>query len=62
LKKNGTQIGGVGMKNLVVNMVLNVFLKKHKIEKTKFHVSLLGNGLNKFEFETIQVTTRYIGT
>jgi hypothetical protein len=31
-------------------------LKKHKYEKTFFHVFLFGNGLN-FQFKTIQVTT-----
>jgi hypothetical protein len=29
-------------------------LKRHKSEKTPFHLSLLGNWLNKFLFRTIQ--------
>jgi hypothetical protein len=32
---------------------------KHKFEITPFHVSLLGNGLNKFQFDTIQCTMIY---
>ncbi len=33
LKKNGMQIGGVSMKNLVVNMVLDVFWKDTNLKK-----------------------------
>jgi hypothetical protein len=45
-------IGGEGMENLLVNMVLNFFF-----QKTCFHAFLLVNGLNKLQFGIVQVTT-----
>jgi hypothetical protein len=42
-------IGGEGVENLLVNMVLKfIFLKRYKLEKTPSHASLLWNGLNRF--------------
>ncbi len=46
LKRNEMQIGGEGIKNLFVNMGLG---------KTPFHASLLGKGLNIFQFGIVQV-------
>jgi hypothetical protein len=37
-------------------MVLGKKKKKHKFKKTPFHVSFLGNELNKFQFGTVQFT------
>jgi hypothetical protein len=37
-------------------------LKRHKSKNMQFHASLLGNGLNKFEFGTTQVMTITYGT
>jgi hypothetical protein len=52
------QIGGEGMENLFVNMVLDrKALKVHKSKKTPFHASLLRNGLNIFQIGTIQIIT-----
>jgi hypothetical protein len=51
------QIGGKGIENPLVNMVLgkkNEF--KEKFKKTHFHAPLIGNGLNIFLFGFIQVT------
>jgi hypothetical protein len=31
--------------------------KKHIFKKTVFHAALFRNGLNKFQFEIVQVTT-----
>ncbi len=42
------QISGKHIKIPLVNMVLEFFFEKHKFEKTPFHASLLGNGLNIF--------------
>ncbi len=46
LKRNEMQIGGEGIENLFVNMGLG---------KTPFHASLLGKGLNIFQFGIVQV-------
>jgi len=40
------QISGKGIENLVVNMVV----EKTSFKNIRFHVSLLGNGLNKCQF------------
>ncbi len=45
LKRNVMQIGGEGIENLFVNMGLG---------KTPFHASLLGKGLNIFQFGIVQ--------
>jgi hypothetical protein len=38
-------IGGEGIENMLVNMVLKkTFLKIHRSKKTPFHAFLLGNG------------------
>jgi hypothetical protein len=37
-------------------MLGRIFLKMLKFEKTIFHVTLLGNGLNIFQFGIVQVT------
>jgi hypothetical protein len=43
------QIGGECIEYLLVNMMLaKKTSKRHKYEKTHFHASSLGNGLNKF--------------
>jgi hypothetical protein len=42
-------IGGEGVENLIVNMVLKcIFVKRYKLEKTPSQASLLWNGLNRF--------------
>jgi hypothetical protein len=52
------QIGGECIEYLLVNMLLaKKTSKTHKYEKTHFHVSSLGNGLNKFQFGNVQGTT-----
>jgi len=43
------QIGGQGIENILVNMVLECFFKRHKSK------SLFWNGLNIFQFEIVQV-------
>jgi hypothetical protein len=50
------KIGGESIQNILVNMVLEKKkkFKRHKFEKTCFHASSFGNGLNKFLFGTIQ--------
>jgi hypothetical protein len=50
VKKNGMQISGKDIENLLVNMVLEnkKTKKRHKSKKTQFHAPLLGNGLNKW--------------
>jgi hypothetical protein len=51
------QIGGECIEYLLVNMVLaKKTSKKHKYEKTHFHAYSLGNGLNKFQFGSVQGT------
>jgi hypothetical protein len=53
------QIGAKGIKNLLMNMVLEkkrLKKKKHRSKNTQFHASLLGNGLKRFQFGTVQVT------
>jgi len=50
MKRNELQIGGK-VENLFVNMVFpkkKKLLKKHKFEKTTFHVCVLENGLTNF--------------
>jgi hypothetical protein len=43
-----------------VNVVLEKKnLKNRKYEKTSFHVSALGNGLNKIQFGIIESMTTY---
>ncbi len=57
LNKNGMQFGIEYIENFLATMVLEKKkdnLKKHKSVKTPFHLSLLGNWLNKFLFGTIQ--------
>jgi len=41
------QIGGEGIENLFVNVMLEKKLKRYTFENTPFYVSLLGNGVNK---------------
>ncbi len=56
--KNGMQIGGECIEYLLVNMVLaKKTSKRHKYEKTHFHASSIGIGLNKFQFTSGQGTT-----
>jgi hypothetical protein len=51
------QIGGECIEYFLVNMVLaKKTSKKHKYEKTHFHAYSLGNGLNKFQFGSVQGT------
>jgi hypothetical protein len=52
------QIGGEDVENLLVNMMLEKKnLWKHtNLNQTQFHASFNGNGLNWFQFETLQVT------
>ncbi len=51
LKRNGMQIGGEGIENLHHEYdVAKNNLRKHISKKTSFHASLLGNGLNIFQF------------
>jgi hypothetical protein len=52
------QIGAKGIKNLLVNLVLGKkrLKKRHRSENIQFHASLLGNGLKRFQFGTVQVT------
>jgi hypothetical protein len=58
LKKNRIQIGGKGVETMILNMVLHLKKKNtHRFGKTFFHVSLFGNGLNKFYFENVEVMT-----
>jgi len=43
-------------------MLVNMLLGKktfniHKSKKTRLHASIIGNGLNKFQFGTIQMKT-----
>jgi len=60
LKTNAMQIGGECIEYLLVNMLLaKKTSKTHKYEKTHFHVSSLGNGLNKFQFGNVQGTTTW---
>jgi hypothetical protein len=48
LTTNDMWIDGEGIQNLLVNMELEKkTLKRHNSKKTPFHVSSLGNGLNK---------------
>jgi hypothetical protein len=43
LKRIGMHIGGKGIQNLFMNIVLlKKLLKRHKYEKTPFHVCYLG--------------------
>jgi hypothetical protein len=42
------QIGGKGIENLLVNMVLEFSLKNLKYKISTFHASFLVNGLNRF--------------
>jgi hypothetical protein len=43
---------------MILNMVLHLKKKNtHRFGKTFFHVSLFGNGLNKFYFENVEVMT-----
>jgi hypothetical protein len=53
------QIGGEGIKTLLMspNVSKKKNFKRHKFIKTHFHVSLLGNGLKKFQFETLHLKT-----
>jgi hypothetical protein len=48
MKRNGMQIGGNGIENLLVTiaLILFYFKKKHKFKKTHFHSSLFKNWLN----------------
>jgi len=56
LEKNGKQIGGEGIENVLVNMLFNKkALKRYK--DLRRHFFMLGNGLNKFQFGSVQVTT-----
>jgi hypothetical protein len=49
------QIGGECIEYLLVNMALvKKTSKRHKYEKTHFHASSLGNGLNKFQVFKVQ--------
>ncbi len=42
------QISGKHIKIPLMNTMLEKNIEKHKLEKTPFHASLLGNGLNIF--------------
>jgi hypothetical protein len=55
-------IGGKGIQNHLVNMVLEKkTFKRYKFEKTSFHASSL-SGLNKFQFGIVQCVTMTYGT
>ncbi len=59
---NRMQIGGEVIGNLLMTILLGEkrTLRKTVLKKIPFHVSLLvGNGLNKFQVETIQVINYY---
>jgi hypothetical protein len=43
------QIDGEGVENMFINMMLQKKLQKYTYEKTPFHDTLFGNGLNKFQ-------------
>ncbi len=49
LKRNGIQIGGKDMENLLV--LKKKTFKKHKSKKIAFNTSSLGNVPNRFQFE-----------
>jgi hypothetical protein len=52
------QIGGKDIENLIMNMVLKKILKKKtQIWKNTFPCLFIRNGLNIFQFGTIQFTT-----
>jgi hypothetical protein len=52
------QIGGESIGNLLRNMVLGKKnFKKTDLKICFFYASLLGNGLNKFQFGIVQLTT-----
>jgi hypothetical protein len=55
------QTGGESIEYLLVNMVFGGKKRKLKIgedpKDRSFHVSFIGNGLNRFKFRTVQVTT-----
>jgi len=50
------QIVGEGIENVLVNMQFEIkALKRYK--DLRRHFFMLGNGLNKFQFRSVQVTT-----
>jgi len=51
IEKNGKQIGGEGIENVLVNMVLEKKLLKDK--DLRRHFFMPGNGLNKFQFGSV---------
>jgi hypothetical protein len=57
LKKNGTQIGGEGIENLLVNMVL----KKKTFKKTQIskYLSMFLHLKKNFQFGIVQSMTIY---
>jgi hypothetical protein len=62
LKRNGIQIGGKCIENLLLNVVLEFSLKIYKFKKTPFHASSLENGLEIFQFGIIQSMRMTYGT
>lgn len=49
-------INGKGIRNLLMNIVLQKKKLIHIFEKTHFYASKLGNGLNKVQFGVVQFT------
>jgi hypothetical protein len=56
-------VGGKGIENLSMSMMLKkMLLKKHKAKKIFFYVSLLENKLNIFQFGVVEIITSRITT
>jgi hypothetical protein len=56
-------VGGKGIENLLMNMMLKkTLLKKHKAKKIKFYAFLLENKLNIFQFGIVEMITSRITT
>jgi hypothetical protein len=56
--KNGMHVGGKGIENLLMNMML----KKAQSQKDFFYASLLENKLNIFQFGIVEMITSKITT
>jgi predicted transcriptional regulator len=56
-------VGGKGIENLLMSMMLKkMLLKKHKAKKIFFYASLLENKLNIFQFGIVEMITFIITT
>jgi hypothetical protein len=56
-------VGGKGIENFLMNMMLKItLLKKHKVKKIFFYAFLLQNKLNIFQFGIVEMITSKITT